>query len=87
MLIACQRLFFFLDHIHLELKRKNKEAQDEISSLDRRRSTLITETQKLRELLNEAQVDRQNLKEANKQTESEHAKNLEQIKERNPTSL
>lgn len=42
--------------------RKLKEAKDEVESLDRRRSTLTTENQKLRELLHEAQIDRTKLK-------------------------
>ena len=66
-----------------ELKRKNKESQEEIESLDRRRSTLINETQKLRELLNEAQADRQSLKETSRKTEAESQKLQTELRNEN----
>jgi len=45
-----------LDSHSKENSRKLKESKDEIDSLDRRRATLTTENQKLRELLHEARV-------------------------------
>ena len=68
---------------NIELKRKNKESQEEIESLDRRRSTLINETQKLRELLNEAQADRQSLKETSRKAEAESQKLQTELRNEN----
>ena len=51
-----------MDSQNKDNTRKLKEAKDDVESLDRRRQTLTTENQKLRELLHEAQIDRQKLK-------------------------
>ena len=45
-----------LEASNKDLKRKSKEYQEEIASLDRRKSTLTSEVQKMRELLNEVFV-------------------------------
>ena len=75
--------FSKIESSNKELKRKNKESQEEIESLDRRRSTLINETQKLRELLNEAQADRQSLKETSRKAEAESQKIQTELRNEN----
>ena len=75
--------FSKIESSNKELKRKNKESQEEIESLDRRRSTLINETQKLRELLNEAQADRQSLKETSRKAETESQKLQTELRNEN----
>ena len=63
-----------------ELKRKNSEFNSEIEQLDRTRASQQREIIKLREVLQEAQMDRSNLKDELKQAENAYANHVADIK-------
>merc|ERR1711892_52906 len=68
-----------ISELEKELKRKVKETQDDRNSLERRKSTLTIELQKLRELLNEAHADRTAIKEASKRAEMDQTKAVSNV--------
>ena len=78
--------FKSLENKSKDSDRKLRESKDEIDSLDRRRATLTGENQKLRELLHEAQLDRQKLKDEKIAADSETESALRKLKEKNKTT-
>ena len=74
--------FKSLENKSKDSERKLREAKEEIDSLDRRRATLTGENQKLRELLHEAQIDRQKLKDEKISTDSETETAVRKLKEK-----
>ena len=70
-----------LEKQNQDVKRKLKESQAEVEAIDKRRSALTSENQKLRETLHKSQLDRQRLKDETCQQEVTMNGEMRQLKE------